>query len=367
MSPAAVRRFVLPLFFLTGASSLVYQVIWLRSLAYIFGSTTYATATVLSAFMGGLALGSYLFGKIADRARRPLAVYGVLEIGIGVFALLFPLLMNVYDDFYVFLEQKTSWSFYVYSLVRFVACCLVLIVPTTLMGGTFPIISRFYVRAFSRFTSNVSLLYGLNTAGAVAGVVLAGFFLIEMFGIYRTSLLAVAVNLTVGLCAVALQGRVGATPPEEAPDAANEYELDASQPGQRRYRRVILGAVFLSGVSSLAYEVIWTRTLVFVLDSFVYSFSIMLATFLTGIAVGSFILSAIAPKIRRGHLILCVLFVLIGLTSLATFPFFAELTTWKKTFAMQLSENIGSDDPAPWGQYVLFKFLIASLIMAGPT
>ena len=106
MSPAAVRRFVLPLFFLTGASSLVYQVIWLRSLAYIFGSTTYATATVLSAFMGGLALGSYLFGKIADRARRPLAVYGVLEIGIGVFALLFPLLMNVYDDFYVFLEQK---------------------------------------------------------------------------------------------------------------------------------------------------------------------------------------------------------------------------------------------------------------------
>ncbi|MCK4775201.1 MAG: fused MFS/spermidine synthase, partial [Candidatus Krumholzibacteria bacterium] len=254
-----------------------------------------------------------------------------------------------------------------YSLVRFVACCLVLIVPTTLMGGTFPIISRFYVRAFSRFTSNVSLLYGLNTAGAVAGVVLAGFFLIEMFGIYRTSLLAVAVNLTVGLCAVALQGRVGATPPEEAPDAANEYELDASQPGQRRYRRVILGAVFLSGVSSLAYEVIWTRTLVFVLDSFVYSFSIMLATFLTGIAVGSFILSAIAPKIRRGHLILCVLFVLIGLTSLATFPFFAELTTWKKTFAMKLSENIGFDDPAPWGKYVMFKFLIASLIMAGPT
>jgi len=359
------RRVVLLLFFGTGVASLIYQVIWLRLLATVFGSTTYATATVLAAFMGGLALGSYAFGRWADRLSRPLVVYGLLEIGVGLFALVFPLILRGYEQLHADLQRITSWSFYAYSLVRFVACAAMLVIPTTLMGGTFPIMSRFYVRRFSRFTADVGLLYGINTAGAVVGVVAAGFFLIVSIGIFRTSVVAASVNLIAGLAAIVL----GRAP---MPAAAPEADADADEPAgpagaDRGYLRTLLTAAFLSGLAGLAYEVIWTRTLVFVLDSFVYSFSIMLATFLTGLAVGSLVLSALAGRLRREHTALAVIFVLIGFSTVATFPFFARLTDWKLAYLGSFTGKVGFEEEAPWLQYILFKFGISSLIIVVPT
>jgi len=366
-------RLVLLLFFLSGLSALVYQVIWLRSLATIFGSTIYATTTVLASFMGGLALGSFIFGKRADASRRPLLLYGALEIGIGVFALLFPLLMHVYDDFYVMLHQKAALSFYSLSLVRFFVCAVVLIIPTTMMGGTFPVISRFYIRTYAKIAENVSLLYGLNTIGAVAGVVLSGFILIGWIGLFKTSLLAVAVNFVVGITAMLLQGRHSCRIPEEPEGAApgapgSPQAVRAPASGAAKIpRRPIMIAVFLSGLASLSYEVIWTRTLIFVLDSFVYSFSIMLATFLCGIGLGSLVMSRVAHRIRHGYSLLGWLFILIGFSALATLPFFSELTMWKESYLRSLSESISFDTVPPWGRYILFKFLISALIMAVPT
>jgi spermidine synthase len=364
-------RLVLLLFFFSGLSALIYQVIWLRSLATVFGSTVYATTTVLASFMGGLALGSFIFGRRVDRSRHPLLLYGVLEIGIGIFALLFPLLMHVYDDFYALLQQKAALSFYSLSLVRFIVCAIVLIIPTTMMGGTFPVISRFYVRKYSQLTENVSLLYGLNTIGAVSGVVLSGFILIARIGLFKTSLVAIAVNFLVGIAAILLQRRntcdveagpsVGKSPKSTGPDIHPASGLSSISRGP------IMLAVFLSGLASLSYEVIWTRTLIFVLDSFVYSFSIMLTTFLSGIGLGSLVISRIAPRIKHSYSLLGWLFVLIGFSSLATLPFFAELTMWKESYLRSLSENITFDTAAPWGRYILFKFLISALIMAVPT
>jgi spermidine synthase len=364
-------RLVLLLFFLSGLSALIYQVIWLRSLATVFGSTVYATTTVLASFMGGLALGSFIFGRRADRSRHPLLLYGILEIGIGVFALLFPLLMHVYDDLYAVLHQKTALSFYSLSLVRFLVCAVVLIIPTTMMGGTFPVISRFYVRKYSQLTENVSLLYGLNTIGAVSGVVLSGFILIARIGLFKTSLVAIAVNFIVGIAAIILQGRnvcdVEAAPARGKSTQSAPTDIPSASGPSSGSRGPIMLAVFLSGLASLSYEVIWTRTLIFVLDSFVYSFSIMLATFLSGIGLGSLVISRAAHKIKHGYSLLGWLFVLIGFSSLATLPFFAELTMWKESYLMSLSENIGFDTPAPWTRYILFKFLISALIMAVPT
>lgn len=363
-----VRHVVLALFFVTGLSSLIYQVLWLRMLATVFGSTTYATATVLAAFMGGLALGSYLFGRVADRLTRHLVVYGLLELGVGVFGLLFPFILHGYEGLHVHLQRITSWSFYAYSLVRFVACSAILVIPTTLMGGTFPVVSRFYVRRFSRFTENVSLLYGINTAGAVAGVVLAGFVLIPAVGLFHTSLVAVAGNAIAGGIAILVQRRT--TPAAVARESRTPTTTAAGEaadiPDAFRLRTII-AAAFLSGVAGLAYEVIWTRTLVFILDSFVYSFSIMLATFLTGLALGSLILSIVARWIRRKQVVLAVLFVAIGLAALATYPFFAKLTDWKVSYLNSLSSQVTLETPAPWMDYILFKFGIASLIMIVPT
>lgn len=362
------RRVVLVLFFASGLSALIYQVIWLRSLATVFGSTVYATTTVLASFMGGLALGSWILGKRADRSARPLALYGILEIGIGVFALSFPLILGLLDDLYVALHRQVELSFYGLSLVRFVVCSAVLIVPTTLMGGTFPIMNRYYVRRYKSLAANVSLLYGLNTFGAVFGVVLTAFVFMEQLGIFRTSLVAIAINLLVGIVAIALEKRYPAAPPESAHDepAAKKRGGTRVARGGGDKRRLIIIAAFLSGMAALAYEVIWTRTLVFVLDSFVYSFSIMLATFLIGIAVGSLIISPISPRIRQGYTLLAVLFVLVGFSAVATMPFFARLALWKTSYLSSLSQNISLDTPAPWGEYIAFKFLISALIMLVP-
>ncbi len=365
------EKVILVLFFLSGLSALVYQVIWLRSLATIFGATIYATTTVLASFMGGLALGSYIFGKLADKNRWPLQLYGILEIGIGLFALLFPYILSIYDGIYAYLQQRTALSFYSLSLIRFLACSIVLIIPTTMMGGTFPIISRFYIRRYSYLTSKVSLLYGLNTIGAVAGVILAGFFLMEKVGILRTSLIAIAINLAVGIIAIIIQRSVtrevkiktkSAETKISPQSITKEYAADP-----HHSRRLILFAVFLSGLASLSYEVIWTRTLVFVLDSFVYSFSIMLATFLVGISIGSLIISRLASRIRQGYTLVSILFVLIGFFAISTLPFFSELTMWKKSYLQSLSENVDLNTPAPWGRYILFKFLISAMIMVVPT
>jgi spermidine synthase len=364
------KPIILLLFFFSGLAALIYQIIWLRSLSTIFGSTVYATTTVLSSFMGGLALGSYIFGKAADTNRRPLRLYGILEIGIGVFALAFPVLMGVYDDVYPYLQQKTALSFYGLSLVRFLVVSSVLIVPTTMMGGTFPIINRYYIRNYSHLTSNVSLLYGLNTFGAVTGVLLAGFFLMETVGILKTSYVAVTINIGVGIIAIVLQkvklGEAGAVQTgAKVTDTLRNATVKSDE--WFHSRRLIIIAAFLSGLTALSYEVIWTKTLVFVLDSFVYSFSIMLATFLTGIAIGSLVISRIASRIRYGYGLLCVLFILIGFSALSTFPFFSELSMWKRSYLISLSENADLDSPTPWGKYILFKFLISALIMAVPT
>jgi len=365
LSRSTQSRLVVALFFATGMSALVYQVIWLRTLATVFGSTTYATTTVLASFMGGLALGSYIFGRLADRTVHPLRLYGLLEIGIGVFALAFPHLIEFYKGLYVSLQQNTEWSFYTHSLVRFVSCSLILIVPTTMMGGTFPIMSRYYVRNMSHLTANVSLLYGVNTVGALTGVVLTGFFFMEMFGIFKTSLIAVAINLFVGASAILLGRTTGVLSP---PKAAVSPETAPDAERTKTFRRLILTVAFLSGLASLAYEVLWTRTLVFVLDSFIYSFSIMLATFLAGIGLGSLLLSRIAGFANRHRWLLGVLFVAIGAWALATIPFFAELTSWKKAHLAAISENVTDlDAPAPWLEYILFKALIAFLIMFLPT
>ena len=162
---------------MSGASGLVYEVVWTRQLTLVFGSTVFATSTVLTAFMAGLALGSYYFGRMADRERRPLRLYAILEAGIGVFALIWPLLLSALNAIYVLAYRGLGAEFYSLSLIRFALSFLVLLLPSTLMGGTLPILSRFFVNRLEKLGLNVGTLYALNTFGAVVGCIAAGSFL----------------------------------------------------------------------------------------------------------------------------------------------------------------------------------------------
>ena len=184
-------------FLLSGLSSLIYEVLWVRMLILIFGSTTFAISTVLTAFMGGLALGSFVFGRLIDRSRRPVPIYGALETGIGVYALLVPTIFSSLVPLYRQVWQSFHISFYLFSLMQFVLVTLVLIIPTTLMGATLPILSRYYSDRKDRLGLTIGTLYAINTLGGILGAFLSGFFLLPALGVRITTFFAASLNLLI--------------------------------------------------------------------------------------------------------------------------------------------------------------------------
>jgi len=184
-------------FFLSGATGLVYEVLWIRMLGLIFGHTVFAVTTVLTAFMAGLALGSYLFGKLADRSRNTLLLYGLLEGGIGLYCLAIPTLIGLAERLYLSLYQGLHLSYYAFSLTQFLLVFLILLVPTSLMGGTLPILSRLFVGDEATLGRRVGFLYALNTFGAVIGVAGAGYVLLPIAGMRGTLSLTAIMNLGI--------------------------------------------------------------------------------------------------------------------------------------------------------------------------
>jgi spermidine synthase len=282
------------LFFASGLCGLVYQELWLRLLGLVFGVTVYAASAVLAGFMAGLALGSALGGRWADRTRRPLLLYGGAEILVGVSALATPALLDLVERAYLSLHPVLPHLPGTLTLVRFVLSIAVLLVPTMLMGATFPLIVRASLRGSHPLGEDASVLYASNTAGGIAGTVLAGFWLIGGIGIAASFQLAAAVNVAVGLVAIALSlAREQGASPAHAP-----LPDDADEPTSPVRRRLL--AVFaVSGFASLALEVVWFRVLVLFLQVTTYAFTVMLAAFLSGIAAGSAVDARLFRKRRE--------------------------------------------------------------------
>jgi predicted membrane-bound spermidine synthase/tetratricopeptide (TPR) repeat protein len=297
-------------FFVSGASSLIFQSIWSRLLHHVFGSSSVAISSVVSVFMGGLALGAFLFGRYADRIRRPLLVYAVAELGIALFALGVPALVQP-EGWLSAVNAALRYRFGSESLefmvMRFLCIVPVLLVPTTLMGATLPLLSRHFVdrrEHAEQVGVRVGALYAINTLGAVVGVFLAGFVLMPRLGVSATNAVAVGMNLALAAGIFALwaltkggvsrRGAEHANPGEsDRQDAHPEGELAPAA------RRVATLAFALSGFCSLLYEVVWSRALVNTIGGSVYAFALILMTFLTGIAGGSALASALVDQGRR--------------------------------------------------------------------
>jgi spermidine synthase len=281
------------LFFCSGISGLMYQVLWLRMLAQVFGVTAYAASTVLASFMAGLALGSLIGGSLADRVRSPLRWFGGVEIGIAVAALLTPWWLGLAQQLYAGVHAALPDSLAALTLARFVCSFAVLMVPTVLMGATLPLVVRSSIVTRGVLGPRVGLLYAVNAGGAITGAVLAGFYLIGTVGLSRTFAVAATVNVLVGVGAWLLPLRpVDVTPALPAPALPVAPVPEAS----RAVRRVVLAYVGLSGLAALALEVIWFRVLVLFLPATTYAFTTMLATVLGGITIGSLIAT---PMLRR--------------------------------------------------------------------
>ena len=257
MGRAARLRMIYGLFLVSGAAGLVYEVVWSRLLKDVFGVTAYAVAAVLATYLGGLALGGWLLGSRADRQPNPLRFYGILELGIGAAALLGTLLLRFLEPFHDAAAVRLAPGSPALLLIRVLLASLVVVPPTFLMGATLPAMTRAFVARAESVGRELSLLYALNTAGAVGGSLLAGFVLVRAVGVHPTLWVAAAANFAVGAAALALS-----TGSEPVTLSAGE-----SAPSGRVRNPDLLGAVALSGVVTLALEVIWTRVLVLVVGS----------------------------------------------------------------------------------------------------
>ena len=282
------QKALLVLFFFSGVSSLVYQVVWARMLTVVFGTTLLATSTVLSAFMAGLALGSYVLGRYIDRCKHPLRVFAALEVGIGLFALFFPSISANLGNAYGALVGLQG-NFYLFSLARFGLCFALLLIPTALMGGTLPVMAKFAVRRLGRLGGRVGQLYAINTLGAVVGVLAATFGLMEGLGLRGTTQAIAAVNFLVAGAAW-LWGRQRAVDVGSGPAAKETAHSD----------RILWGVLVgfaISGFAALGYEVAWMRLLMvsFSFNSH-YEFSIVLVAFLSGLALGGWLGSRLLAR-----------------------------------------------------------------------
>jgi len=321
---APIHIFVFALFFCSGVSGLVYEVVWTRQLTYLFGATLYAVATVLAAYMGGLAIGSFLFGKYADRAKNNLRLYALLELGIGAAALILPFLLSLLDPIYKFAYRHFS-SFLFLSLLRFALTFFVLLIPTTLMGGTLPVLSRFLVRKKDSLGLNVGALYSLNTLGAVLGCFITGFLLIEALGVRGATLLAVAINGAVAAVGLLLAIKGGR---EELQIINVELQIEENklpEEGRRQARKIVHAVLIsyaISGFIALSYQVVWNRALVFTFDimkNTTYSFTAMLTVFLIGLALGGAVMTPIVDRLKDHLRLFAMLQLLLGLSGAFSF------------------------------------------------
>jgi spermidine synthase len=306
---------IVTFFLFSGASGLIYQVAWVRILSLIFGVTVYAVSTVLAGFMAGLALGSFVAGRMAGGIRNPLRAYGLVECGIGVTGLLTPWAFGTLRDAYPAINrwietESIGWTGgsvaggvweWVPGLLRFALAFAILLLPTSMMGATLPIVLKSSLIRGHSLGGSVGLLYAINTFGAIAGTVGAGFFLIATYGVQASIQVAAGINLAIGVVALGYSLFVQA---EKAAATAVPDEAVSMVAGEARASRgrgkIVAFAFGVSGLCALGYEVIWFRLLsLFSTDSSTYSFTMMLAMVLFGIAAGSYVVTPLLGVVGR--------------------------------------------------------------------
>jgi spermidine synthase len=295
-----LRMAVVAIFILSGAAGLIYEIVWARQLVLVFGNTTQAVSAILTGFFAGLAIGSVVGGRFADRVPRSLRLYGLIELALGAVALLTPILFRliheVYRAAYGSLEETPTTL----TLVRFGLAMLALAPATILMGASLPTLSRYLARRSSELGGTFGRLYTANTVGALVGTLAAGFVLIELLGLAATLWVGVACSWTAGVAALVLDRRHRVAPPVGVPPPPVEQPaatvVDGSRPVTSGLLRLALAVAFVSGLTSLGYQVLWTRLLSSGTGNSTYVFTTILAMFLFGIAVGAAIVSARPPR-----------------------------------------------------------------------
>lgn len=369
------------MFVASGAAGLIYQVVWSRELVLVFGNTTFAISTIVSAVMFGLGFGGFVGGKLAARSQNLLRLYGMAEVLVAVLAFLltseFALIGTIYRGAY---QALSPWQL---TMVRLFLAFTAVSPATFLMGLTLPLLTQARVRSLHSAGSEIGELYAANTLGAVLGTVVSGFVLIELLGLTHTVFVAVGLNLGAGLLALLLAARA----PGPAADAADPQ---ASAPRESP-RRLIYAVTFVSGFVSLALEILWTRQLAEGTGSRIYIFVVILALFLLGIALGSFVYRRVSSPGRDNLTVLglclgavavpSVLTVLIGNGLVIRHPFEVDVflilpATMMMGYAFPLTVRLATRNASEAGERIgnvygwntaggITGALLAAFVLAG--
>jgi spermidine synthase len=343
-------------FLASGMAGLIYQVVWTRYLALFLGHTSYAVVCVLVAFMGGLAVGNAWLGAQADR-RNPLAWYGWLEIGIALYAIVFPFYYELCDRAFLGVARQFTPGNGAILVLKFLFSLATILVPTTLMGATFPALTRFVTRALSELREKVAALYFINSFGAVLGCLVADFWWIPSFGLNRTVMGGAFLNLGAGLVALGMSKSAGTAQTESEAGSMETAGEETFSPGELR---LALAGIGLSGFVAMLYEVAWTRVLALTLGATTHAFSLMLVTFISGIAVGAWLIYRVpwrGPSLKAFAWAELAL----ALAILGSMWFYAQLPYWFLHGASLLSRG-----PNSYPLYELLQALICFAVMFVP-
>jgi predicted membrane-bound spermidine synthase len=288
IQPATFRAWLSICLLVSGAAALVYELAWLRLLALAVGNTAYATSCILSIFLGGLALGAYFGGKFADKkSELGLKAYGVLEICIGLSAPITSFFLSKTPEAVAAICTAMPGSTFMATALTILLSCLLLLPATMLMGATLPVVMRF-VQTTGEHSKWFSWLYGVNTLGAVLGSFSAALLGFAYVGIFLTTAVAGLCNFAIGIANICIANRSGRGARATGEDFSGN---SGDSPNSRIYPSKeflwLSSLAFLCGYTAVSYEVLWTRLLRFFTGSLTYAFSVMLGTFLLGLAAGS--------------------------------------------------------------------------------
>lgn len=355
-----MKKIVLLSFCFSGMAALVYEVVWMRQLTLIFGTTLYGISTVLAVFMAGLALGSLILGRIADRSKNPLRLYAFLQGGIGIYVFFTPPIFKLINSLQIYFARNYVLDFSGFNFIRFGLCFLVLLIPTTLMGGTLPVIVKFFVRLKKELGANIGRLYSLNTLGGVFGSFLAGFALILFLGVKGTIYLAATINLLIATGVFLLSQRIVLAPAKAAANQSSpSYQEKSPAPDRRKIAWLVLILFGFSGFAALSLEVSWSRVLAMVLGSSVYAFSIILTTFLLSITLGSWLISKFIDRSKNLLFWFMAIEIALGFSVILLTPLFGHLPY---LFLEVFKVSGGS-----FWSLQFMEFLLAALVMILPT
>lgn len=358
--------FYATLFLASGSAGLIYQVVWEKLLQLYFGVSTLSITLIIAAFLCGLGLGSFFGGFYSRKIKSPLAAYGYLEIGIGLFGLISPILL-------ILVGRITAGSPYP---AVFLLSFLLLLIPTLLMGATLPFLSQTFVQRVETSGRVIGILYGINTFGGALGALISGYLLISWLGLDGAIYAAVALNIVIGIVAL-WYARLHSSPPDEA-DRAESMPAVKKTSGWSYH--TILTAALLTGFIGLGYEMLWIRVLFLINKHSAYNFPTVLFVYLTALALGSYLFGKKADRSERPAELFWKVELLVGILAAVSFLLFwwlIELEPFRSVFAALFMVFQRPAGPYLWmDQHLVFSwrtaikdmllYLIPPLLLIGP-